>query len=102
MGKSIEALTHAFSVAFVPVARTPRCCEGIRCRTTASIRRLHQVASINVEDARTLAISPWEKKLMSEIEKAILKSDLGITPASNADVDPHSDAAAVGGERGAT
>ena len=44
------------------------------------------MASITVEDARTLAISPWEKPLIGVIEKAILKSDLGITPASSSDV----------------
>ena len=41
---------------------------------------------MSVEDARTLAISPWEKNLIPEIEKAILKSDLGITPAATSDV----------------
>ncbi|NUN70352.1 MAG: ribosome recycling factor [Bacteroidetes bacterium] len=41
---------------------------------------LQQVASINVEDARTLVISPWEKTVVQAIEKAIHKSDLGLTP----------------------
>ena len=41
---------------------------------------LQQVASINVEDARTLTISPWEKSMVGPIEKAIHKSDLGLTP----------------------
>lgn len=43
---------------------------------------LLQVASINVEDARTLAVSPWERTMVPVIEKAILKSDLGLTPAT--------------------
>ena len=43
---------------------------------------LDQVANIGVEDARTLLISPWEKSLIPAIEKAILKSDLGLTPSS--------------------
>jgi ribosome recycling factor len=43
---------------------------------------LLQVASINVEDARTLAVSPWERNMVPVIEKAILKSDLGLTPAT--------------------
>jgi ribosome recycling factor len=38
-----------------------------------------------VEDSRTLAIVPWEKKLISEIEKAILKSDLGLNPSSTSE-----------------
>src|SRR5450759_995627 len=41
---------------------------------------LHQIASINVEDGRTLVISPWEKSVVPAIEKAIHKSDLGLTP----------------------
>lgn len=43
---------------------------------------LLQVASINVEDARTLAVSPWERNMVPVIEKAILKSDLGLTPST--------------------
>jgi ribosome recycling factor len=43
---------------------------------------LLQVASIAVEDARTLTISPWERQMVPVIEKAILKSDLGLTPAT--------------------
>ena len=43
---------------------------------------LNQVANINVEDARTLTVSPWEKNMVQAIEKAILTSDLGLNPAS--------------------
>jgi ribosome recycling factor len=41
---------------------------------------LQQVASIAVEDGRTLVISPWEKGIVQAVEKAIFKSDLGLTP----------------------
>ncbi|HEX7418062.1 MAG TPA: ribosome-recycling factor, partial [Steroidobacteraceae bacterium] len=41
---------------------------------------LQQIATINVEDARTLAVSPYEKTMVGAIEKAIHKSDLGLTP----------------------
>ncbi len=41
---------------------------------------LQQVANITVEDARTLAVTPWEKTMVQAIEKAIYKSDLGLTP----------------------
>ena len=41
---------------------------------------LSQVANINVEDARTLTVSPWEKPMVSVVEKAILTSDLGLNP----------------------
>ena len=43
---------------------------------------LQQVASINVEDGRTLVVTPWEKTMVQPIEKAIHKSDLGLTPMS--------------------
>ena len=44
---------------------------------------LAQVASITIEDAKTLAISPWEKGIVPEIEKAISESDLGLNPATS-------------------
>ena len=43
---------------------------------------LNQVASVGIADARTLLVTPWEKNLIGPIEKAILKSDLGLNPAS--------------------
>ena len=43
---------------------------------------LNQVASVTVADARTLLVTPWEKNMVGPIEKAILKSDLGLNPAS--------------------
>ena len=46
---------------------------------------LSQLANVNVEEGRSLLISPWEKQLIGEIEKAILKSDLGLNPSNNGD-----------------
>ena len=43
---------------------------------------LNQVASVGVADARTLLVTPWEKNMVGPVEKAILKSDLGLNPAS--------------------
>ena len=43
---------------------------------------LNQVANVNVEDSRTLTVSPWEKQMVPAIEKAIMTSDLGLNPAS--------------------
>lgn len=43
---------------------------------------LNQVANVNVEDSRTLTVSPWEKPMVQAIEKAIMTSDLGLNPAS--------------------
>lgn len=44
---------------------------------------LNQVASVGVEDARTLTITPWEKTMVQKVEKAIMTSDLGLTPATS-------------------
>ena len=81
MGKSLEALSHAFSRIRTGRAN-PAILEGIEVQYYGTDTPLNQVASISVEDARTLLISPWEKNLLPEIEKAILKSALGITPAT--------------------
>lgn len=43
---------------------------------------LNQVANVNVEDSRTLSITPWEKDMVQPIEKAIMNSDLGLNPAT--------------------
>ena len=43
---------------------------------------LNQVANVNVEDSRTLTVAPWEKTMVQPIEKAIMKSDLGLNPAT--------------------
>ena len=47
---------------------------------------LSNVANIQTPDARTLAITPWEKAMFREIERAIINSDLGITPENNGEV----------------
>jgi ribosome recycling factor len=44
------------------------------------------VASVNVEDNRTLTVAPWEKNLVPTIEKAIMTSDLGLNPATSGDI----------------
>jgi ribosome recycling factor len=54
--------------------------DGIKVDYYGSEVPLNQVASINVEDSRTLVVSPWDKSAVAAVEKAILKSDLGLTP----------------------
>lgn len=44
---------------------------------------LNQVSNVNVEDSRTLTVSPWEKDMVKAIEKAIMNSDLGLNPATS-------------------
>ena len=51
-----------------------------------SMMPIAQVASITVPDAKTIAIQPWEKKMISEIEKANMNSEVGITPENNGEI----------------
>ena len=85
MGKSLDSLQTAFAKIRTGRAN-PSLLDGISVEYYGSPTPLNQVASITVEDARTLALSPWEKNLVPDIEKAILKSDIGITPVSTGDV----------------
>jgi ribosome recycling factor len=54
--------------------------EHIRVEYYGSEVPLQQVASVSLEDARTLTVTPWEKNMVQAIEKAIMKSDLGLMP----------------------
>lgn len=79
---------HALDAAFAKI-RTGRAHPSILDSVTVDYygvdTPISQVANIVVEDARTLAITPWEKKLIPLVEKAILKSDLGLNPATSSD-----------------
>ena len=59
---------------------------GIRVEYYGSHVPISNVANVSVPDARTIAITPWEKAMFKEIEKAIINSDLGITPENNGEV----------------
>ena len=56
--------------------------EGIKVSYYDNETPLNQVASVSVQDARTLMISPWEKQIVPDIEKAILSSGLGLNPVT--------------------
>lgn len=64
----------------------PKILEGIRVDYYGSPAPIANVANISVPDARTIAITPWEKSMFKEIEKAIINSELGITPENNGEV----------------
>jgi len=64
----------------------PSILEQVRVDYYGNDTPLSQVASVNVGDARTLLISPWEKKLIPVIEKAILNAGLGLNPVTSGDV----------------
>lgn len=64
----------------------PKLIDGIRVEYYGSAVPISNVANISVPDARTIAITPWEKPMFKEIEKAIINSELGITPENNGEV----------------
>lgn len=63
-----------------------RLLDGIRVDYYGSQAPISNVANISVPDARTIAITPWEKSMFKEIEKAIINSELGVTPENNGEV----------------
>ena len=64
----------------------PKLLEAIRVDYYGSAAPISNVANISVPDARTITITPWEKSMFKEIEKAIINSELGITPENNGEV----------------
>jgi len=81
MEKSLDALGHAFAKIRTGRAH-PSILDAVMVEYYGSEVPVSQVANINVEDARTLALTPWEKPMVGEVEKAILKSDLGLNPST--------------------
>jgi ribosome recycling factor len=64
----------------------PNMLDGIMVNYYGNPTPIQQVASVNTPDARTLNIKPWEKKLIGEIEKAIINSDLGLNPQNDGEL----------------
>lgn len=85
MQKSIEAFKQDISKLRTGRA-SPNLLEHIRVDYYGTPTPLSQVANVAVSDARTLAITPWEKRMIPVIEKAIMTSDLGLNPATSGDV----------------
>ncbi|MBB4125498.1 ribosome recycling factor [Xanthomonas translucens] len=79
MAKSIDALRHTLIKVRTGRASTALV-EHLKVNYYGSEMPLSQVASVAVADARSLTISPWEKQMVGAVEKAILASDLGLTP----------------------
>ena len=84
MEKSLNALDVAFKKIRTGRA-TPSLLDSINVDYYAKLTPLAQLASISIEDAKTLAIVPWEKGVVQQIEKAISESDLGLNPATSGD-----------------
>jgi len=79
MLKAVENAKHEFSKIRTGRASTALL-DPVHVEAYGSSMTLKQVANVSVPDPRTLAIQPWDTSLVGAIEKAILKSDLGITP----------------------
>ncbi|TXS92093.1 ribosome recycling factor [Parahaliea maris] len=85
MDKSLEALTHNFNKIRTGRAH-PSLLDGLKVNYYGADTPLNQMANINVEDARTLALTAYDRSTIPEIEKAIMKSDLGLNPTTAGEV----------------
>ena len=85
MGKALEALAHNFNKIRTGRAH-PSLLDSIRIEYYGAETALNQLANINIEDARTLSVVAFDKGITPDIERAILKSDLGLNPATAGDV----------------
>ncbi|MCL5289797.1 MAG: ribosome recycling factor [Eubacteriales bacterium] len=85
MKKSIDLLKKDFASMRAGRA-TPALLDKIMVNYYGTPTPVNQLANISVPEARLLVIQPWDKSSLSEIERAIMKSDLGITPASDGTV----------------
>ena len=85
MEKSLNALEVAFKRIRTGRA-SPSLLDDIKIDHYGTLTPLPQLANISIEDAKTIAINPWEKTIVQEIEKAIMESDIGINPQTEGTV----------------
>lgn len=82
MGDSITSLQDRLDKIRAGRAN-PKLLDDIRVEYYGNLTPLKNVATVTVPDARTMIITPWEKKILRDIEKAVIDSSLGITPSNN-------------------
>ena len=85
MEKSVTALKNAFTKIRTGRAN-PAILDDINVDYYGNPTPINQTSNISVEEGRSLVISPWDKNLIPEIEKAILSSDLGLNPSTSGDL----------------
>jgi ribosome recycling factor len=85
MQKAIESLSHEFNKIRTGRAN-PSILDSVKFDYYGNLTPINQAANISVEEGRTLVISPWDKSLIAEIEKAIMSSDLGLNPSTSGDL----------------
>lgn len=79
MGKTVETLKKEYTKLRTGRA-TPALLEGIKVECYGTVMPIEQVASISVPEPRLITLQPWDQSIVPQIEKAILKSELGLTP----------------------
>ena len=85
MNKSLEAFKH--ELAKIRTGRAhPSLLEHVTVNYYGSEVPINQAANVNVLDARTLGITAWDKKMVPDLEKAILNSDLGLNPVTTGEL----------------
>ena len=85
MHKTVETLRHDYQKVRTGRAHTGLL-DHIRVDYYGSMMPINQVANVTLGDAHTIAVQPWEKKMVQVVEKAIRDSDLGLNPATSGDV----------------
>src|SRR5437016_14356854 len=85
MHKSVETLKHDYQKVRTGRAHTGLL-DHIQVDYYGSMMPINQVANVTLADARTIAVQPWEKKMVQVVEKAIRDSDLGLNPATSGDL----------------
>ncbi len=85
MSKSVDALSQSLNRIRTGRAH-PSLLDGVKVECYGTESPLNQVASINVEDARTLTLSVWDRTVIPDVERAILKSELGLNPVTAGEV----------------
>ena len=85
MDKSLSALRNAFNKIRTGRAN-PSILDDVKVDYYGNMTPINQTSNITIEEGRSLVVSPWDKSLLPEIEKAILNSDLGLNPNSSSDL----------------
>tara|TARA_B100001059_G_C17692387_1_gene505670 strand:+ start:360 stop:914 length:555 start_codon:yes stop_codon:yes gene_type:complete len=85
MDKSVSALKNAFNKIRTGRAN-PSILDDVKIDYYGNLTPINQTSNITVEEGRSLVISPWDKSLIPEIEKAIHSSDLGLNPSTSSDL----------------
>ncbi|GED21034.1 ribosome-recycling factor [Halomonas halmophila] len=85
MQKSFESLQNNFKKIRTGRAH-PSILDAVMVEYYGAQMPINQVASVNVEDARTLTVVPWEQSMVPKVEKAIMTAELGLNPASAGNV----------------